>query len=61
MVRPDRGTIRVDGQPINGDPVPGKIGYMPQIGRYPDNMKVGQLFKMLKTSAIFPALKQTGC
>src|SRR5678810_350256 len=25
-----------------------QIGYMPQIGRYPDNMKVGQLFKMLK-------------
>ena len=24
------------------------IGYMPQIGRYPDNMKVGQLFNMLK-------------
>ena len=24
------------------------IGYMPQIGRYPDNMKVGQLFEMLK-------------
>jgi Cu-processing system ATP-binding protein len=23
------------------------IGYMPQIGRYPDNMKVGQLFSML--------------
>ena len=24
------------------------IGYMPQIGRYPDNMKVGQLFQMMK-------------
>ena len=24
------------------------IGYMPQIGRYPDNMKIGQLFKMIK-------------
>ena len=24
------------------------IGYMPQIGRYPDNMKVGQLFRMMK-------------
>jgi Cu-processing system ATP-binding protein len=26
---------------------------MPQIGRYPDNMKVGQLFKMLKNIEMF--------
>lgn len=55
MVRPDCGTIRVDGQPINGDPLyREKIGYMPQIGRYPDNMKVGQLFKMLQNIRNIP-------
>jgi Cu-processing system ATP-binding protein len=49
MVKPDSGKIFVDGQLINGDPTyRAKIGYMPQIGRYPDNMKVGQLFDMLK-------------
>ncbi|MBI5856318.1 MAG: ATP-binding cassette domain-containing protein [Sphingobacteriales bacterium] len=49
MVRPDKGKIFVDESPINGDPdYRKKIGYMPQIGRYPDNMKVGQLFKMLR-------------
>jgi Cu-processing system ATP-binding protein len=49
MVRPNRGKIFVDEELINGDPsYRGKIGYMPQIGRYPDNMKVGQLFKMLQ-------------
>jgi Cu-processing system ATP-binding protein len=49
MVRPNNGKIFVDEELINGDPsYRGKIGYMPQIGRYPDNMKVGQLFKMLK-------------
>jgi Cu-processing system ATP-binding protein len=49
MVRPDSGKILVDEQLINGDPsYREKIGYMPQIGRYPDNMKVGQLFKMLQ-------------
>jgi Cu-processing system ATP-binding protein len=49
MVRPDKGKIFVDESPINGDPdYREKIGYMPQIGRYPDNMKVGQLFKMLQ-------------
>src|SRR5688572_27773820 len=49
MVKPDGGSIYVNGQPINGDPsYRSQIGYMPQIGRYPDNMKVGQLFSMMK-------------
>jgi len=49
MVRPNSGKIFVDEEEINGDPsYREKIGYMPQIGRYPDNMKVGQLFKMLQ-------------
>ncbi|MBL7749418.1 MAG: ABC transporter ATP-binding protein [Chitinophagaceae bacterium] len=48
MVRPDTGKILVDDKLIDNDPVyRQKIGYMPQIGRYPDNMKIGQLFKML--------------
>lgn len=49
MVRPDSGKIYFNNEPINGDPsYRSQIGYMPQIGRYPDNMKVGQLFKMIK-------------
>jgi Cu-processing system ATP-binding protein len=49
MVRPDSGTITVQDQRINGNPEYRRdIGYMPQIGRYPDNMKVGQLFSMLQ-------------
>jgi Cu-processing system ATP-binding protein len=49
MVKPASGKIFVDDQLINGDPsYRENIGYMPQIGRYPDNMKVGQLFSMLK-------------
>lgn len=48
-VKADEGSIYVNGQPINGDPsYKSQIGYMPQIGRYPDNMKVGQLFSMMK-------------
>ncbi len=48
MVRPDSGKIFVKDQQVNGDPAYRKdIGYMPQIGRYPDNMKVGQLFRMM--------------
>lgn len=49
MVRPDKGSIKVNEQLVNGDPGYRQfIGYMPQIGRYPDNMKVGQLFEMMK-------------
>ena len=56
MVRPDSGKIFVDDQLINNDPVyRKKIGYMPQIGRYPDNMKIGQLFKMLQNIRNVPA------
>jgi Cu-processing system ATP-binding protein len=49
MVRPDKGEIYFNDQSIRSDyRYRENIGYMPQIGRYPDNMKVGQLFKMLK-------------
>ena len=49
MVKSDKGKIFFNNELINGDPsYRSQIGYMPQIGRYPDNMKVGQLSKMLK-------------
>ena len=49
LVLPDAGTIYFDDKSIEGDyTYRKKIGYMPQLGRYPDNMKVGQLFKMLQ-------------
>jgi Cu-processing system ATP-binding protein len=50
MVVPDGGTIRFDGAPLRaGDATyRSRIGYMPQIGRYPDNMQVGQLFEMMR-------------
>jgi Cu-processing system ATP-binding protein len=49
MVRPDTGNIFFNDVVISSDFEYRKnIGYMPQIGRYPDHMKVGQLFKMLK-------------
>lgn len=49
MVKPDSGKIFFRDEYINGGYDYRKyIGYMPQIGRYPDNMKIGQLFDMLK-------------
>ena len=58
MVRPDKGKIIIDGKEITVDPAYRKdIGYMPQIGRYPDNMKIGQLFKMLQNLREVPEEK----
>src|SRR5690349_14304131 len=49
MVKADTGQIFVNGTRVANDPsYRTDIGYMPQIGRYPDNMKIGQLFRMLK-------------
>jgi Cu-processing system ATP-binding protein len=48
MVIPDEGTILFHGRPItNTFGYKRQIGYMPQIGHYPDNMRIGQLFKMI--------------
>jgi Cu-processing system ATP-binding protein len=49
LVKADSGTIFFNNAPITENVEYRKhIGYMPQIGRYPDNMKIGQLFHMLK-------------
>ena len=48
LVVPDEGTILIQGKPVLGEWLyREKIGYMPQIGRYPDNMTIRQLFQML--------------
>lgn len=49
MVIPDSGRILVNGQSIDRDwGYRHLIGYMPQIGRYPDQMRIGQLFDMIR-------------
>ena len=49
LVKPDSGQVYFDDVAINENVLYKKqIGYMPQIGRYPDNMKIGQLFSMIK-------------
>ena len=49
LVKPDSGSIYFNDVPIQEDVSYRKhIGYMPQIGRYPDNMKIGQLFQMIR-------------
>jgi len=49
MVVPDSGTITFKGKNIlNHWRYRDEIGYMPQIGRYPDNMTIGQVLGMMK-------------
>jgi Cu-processing system ATP-binding protein len=49
MVVPDSGFITFNGKNIrHNDAYRNEIGYMPQIGRYPDNMTIGQLLSMMK-------------
>lgn len=48
LVVPDAGNIIVKGKPILGEWFyRHDIGYMPQIGRYPENMTIRQLFSMI--------------
>jgi len=49
MVIPDSGFITFNGKNILHDwNYRRHIGYMPQIGRYPDNMTIGQVINMMK-------------
>jgi Cu-processing system ATP-binding protein len=49
MVMPDKGEISVAGKSIHNDWTYRKlIGYMPQIGRYPEQMKIAQVFDMIR-------------
>lgn len=49
MVIPDDGVIFFDGKDIRGHhEYRSHIGYMPQIGRYPENMNVGQVIDTIR-------------
>lgn len=49
LTRPDAGAIVVDGADVrNSDSYRERIGYMPQIARFPENLTAAELFEMLK-------------
>jgi Cu-processing system ATP-binding protein len=49
LVIPGQGTIKINCEPISANWLyRSQIGYMPQIGRYPDNMTIGQVINMVK-------------
>jgi ABC-type multidrug transport system, ATPase component len=50
LVVPTSGQIRFDGVSITRDwKYREKIGYMPQIGRYPETMRIGEVIDMMKS------------
>jgi Cu-processing system ATP-binding protein len=50
MVLPTNGQLLFKGQSITGDVTyKNNIGYMPQIGRYPENMTILQIVNMIKS------------
>lgn len=49
MVIPSSGTIHFEGKNISREwAYRNDIGYMPQIGEYPENMRIGQVLDMMK-------------
>lgn len=49
LSHPTSGEIRVDGKVVSGDErYRARIGYMPQIARFPDNLTASELFAMLR-------------
>src|SRR5688500_16244050 len=49
MVLPDTGDIKMNGESVlKKYAYRNNIGYMPQIGRYPENMKVRQVIEMIR-------------
>jgi len=49
LVVPDSGEICFNGKPIRNDwAYREQVGYMPQFGRYPDQLKIRQVFAMMK-------------
>lgn len=49
LVKPDKGSIYINDQKLNGHwDYRKNIGYMPQMARYPENMKVSELINFIK-------------
>jgi Cu-processing system ATP-binding protein len=47
LTRPDGGEIRLDGEVVRGDAYRARIGYMPQIAHFPENLTAAELIAML--------------
>lgn len=60
MVVPDHGTIYFNGKNIHKEvQYKNDIGYMPQIGRYPENMSIKQVINMIRDIRGFNGVEDT--
>src|SRR5690606_30631084 len=49
LVLPDAGTVTIAGEPAANNPASRRaVGYMPQEPRFPDNLKVSELFDLVQ-------------
>jgi len=49
LVKPDSGIIEVDGEKLNGNcSYRNNLGYMPQIARFPENLKVREILRFVR-------------
>lgn len=49
LVKPDSGTIECNGVQVNGDSAyRSQLGYMPQIARFPDNLTIRELLRLVR-------------
>jgi Cu-processing system ATP-binding protein len=61
LTRPDSGRILFDGERIGGDEqYRSRIGYMPQIARFPDNLSARELLAMLASLRKRPPVPDDG-
>lgn len=60
MVVPDHGTIYFNGKNIHKEvQYKNDIGYMPQIGRYPENMSIKQVINMIRDIRSYSGVEDT--
>jgi len=48
LVLPDAGVVTIDGRPANDPEVRRNVGYLPQEPRFPDNLRVRELFAFVQ-------------
>ncbi len=49
LVLPDAGSVTIDGEPVRNNPASRRrVGYMPQEPRFPDNLRVSELFAYIQ-------------
>ncbi len=58
LVRPDSGLVRLEGLPMDGDPLRRLwMGYMPQVPHYPDNLSVGEVLDLVASVRLAARLR----